>query len=126
MAAHQGTTHDRAHQAAVKAHAALPGGKDLEGAREREPSAPDVEDHVEQARSDDDAEDHPDHDGEDVIDREPEPPAARRPVHHDASADEAEQVRDAVPANGERTQRKCHRVQHVIKVVQEHVLLAPY
>ena len=89
-AAHDDAADNAAHQAAMKAHAAFVGGKDLE--RVRPVVAITVKDDVEQARTDNEAKDHADHDTRQVVNRDVKAPATLCAVHDDRREQSADHV----------------------------------
>ena len=117
-AAHDDAADDAAHQAAMEAHAALVGGKDLE--RVRPVVAITVKDDVEQARTDNEAKDHADHDTRQVVNRDVKAPATLCAVHDDRREQSADHVGQAVPVDGDGARRDRDRIKHMVEVV-EHV-----
>ena len=97
----------------MEAHTTVVGHEDLERVRPIESVA--IKDHIEEARADDEPDHHAENDHHEVVDREIEPPTTLRAVHHDTRDESAQNIRDAVPIDRDRPNRKGHRVKALIE-----------
>ena len=123
-AAHEHAADDAAHQATMKTHAALVGGKDLE--RMRPVVTVTVENDVEQAGANDKAKDHADHDARQVVDRNVKTPTALRAIHDDRREQSSDHIGQAVPVDGDGPRRNGDGIKHMVEVVEHIGPPAPY
>ena len=123
-AAHEHAADDAAHQAAMEAHAAFIGGKDLE--RMRPVVAVAVKDDVKQARTDNEAKNHADHDTRQVVNRDVKAPATLRAVHDDRREQGADHIGQTIPVNRNGPRRDRDGIKHMVEVVEHIDPPAPY